>query len=98
MLQINWNRWASPLDKDLPRGKTNNIAYGTIYYLFFSTSLLLPFRFTKETARFKDDLDVMKYICKEFWTALYKKQIDNLRTNHQVETYQGGRHEAVIKI
>ena len=43
-------------------------------------------RFTKETARFKDDLDVMKYICKEFWTALYKKQIDNLRTNHQVFT------------
>jgi hypothetical protein len=44
----------------------------------------LSSRFTKETARFKDDLDVMKYICKEFWTALYKKQIDNLRTNHQV--------------
>ena len=26
----------------------------------------------------------MKYICKDFWTAVYKKQIDNLRTNHQV--------------
>ncbi|KAJ7380019.1 Trafficking protein particle complex subunit 6B [Desmophyllum pertusum] len=25
----------------------------------------------------------MKYICKDFWTAVYKKQIDNLRTNHQ---------------
>ena len=26
----------------------------------------------------------MKFICKDFWTCLFKKQIDNLRTNHQV--------------
>ncbi|KAK0142746.1 Trafficking protein particle complex subunit 6B [Merluccius polli] len=40
-------------------------------------------RFTKETPRFKDELDIMKFICKDFWTCLFKKQIDNLRTNHQ---------------
>ncbi|XP_028309007.1 trafficking protein particle complex subunit 6b isoform X1 [Gouania willdenowi] len=40
-------------------------------------------RLTKETSRFKDELDVMKFICKDFWTCLFKKQIDNLRTNHQ---------------
>ncbi|KAF5895016.1 trafficking protein particle complex subunit 6B, partial [Clarias magur] len=40
-------------------------------------------RFTKDTARFKDELDVMKFICKDFWTCVFKKQIDNLRTNHQ---------------
>lgn len=40
--------------------------------------------FTKDTPRFKDELDTMKFICKDFWSALYKKQIDNLRTNHQV--------------
>lgn len=40
-------------------------------------------RLTKETARFKDELDVMKFICKDFWTSVFKKQIDNLRTNHQ---------------
>ncbi|XP_059914681.1 trafficking protein particle complex subunit 6b [Gadus macrocephalus] len=40
-------------------------------------------RFTKETPRFKDELDVMKFICKDFLTCLFKKQIDNLRTNHQ---------------
>ena len=33
--------------------------------------------------RFKDELDTMKFICTDFWTAIYKKQIDNLRTNHQ---------------
>lgn len=40
-------------------------------------------RFTKDTPRFKDELDVMKFICKDFWTSVFKKQIDNLRTNHQ---------------
>ncbi|XP_008316743.1 trafficking protein particle complex subunit 6b [Cynoglossus semilaevis] len=40
-------------------------------------------RMTKDTARFKDELDVMKFICKDFWTCVFKKQIDNLRTNHQ---------------
>uniref|UniRef100_A0A8C6QDB4 Trafficking protein particle complex 6B n=1 Tax=Nannospalax galili TaxID=1026970 RepID=A0A8C6QDB4_NANGA len=40
-------------------------------------------RLTKDTARFKDELDIMKFICKDFWTTVFKKQIDNLRTNHQ---------------
>lgn len=46
---------------------------------------LVSRRLTKDTARFKDELDVMKFICKDFWTCVFKKQIDNLRTNHQVE-------------
>ncbi|XP_074078965.1 trafficking protein particle complex subunit 6B-like isoform X2 [Macrotis lagotis] len=40
-------------------------------------------RFTKDTATFKDELETMKFICKDFWTTVFKKQIDNLRTNHQ---------------
>lgn len=38
---------------------------------------------TKDWTRFKDELDIMKFICKEFWTSIFRKQIDNLRTNHQ---------------
>lgn len=38
---------------------------------------------TKDSNRFKDDLDIMKFICRDFWTAFYRKQVDNLRTNHQ---------------
>ena len=38
---------------------------------------------TKDWQRFKDELDVLKFVCKEFWSAVFKKQIDNLRTNHQ---------------
>ncbi|KAK2150035.1 hypothetical protein LSH36_427g06049 [Paralvinella palmiformis] len=40
-------------------------------------------RITKDLPRFKDELDVMKFVCKDFWTVVYKKQVDNLRTNHQ---------------
>ncbi|XP_073924207.1 trafficking protein particle complex subunit 6B isoform X2 [Castor canadensis] len=47
-------------------------------------------RFTKDTARFKDELDIMKFICKDFWTTVFKKQIDNLRTNHQYLAFTCG--------
>ncbi|XP_062408712.1 trafficking protein particle complex subunit 6B, like [Sardina pilchardus] len=40
-------------------------------------------RFTKDSPGFKDELDVMKFLCKDFWTNIFRKQIDNLRTNHQ---------------
>ncbi|EAU93354.1 trafficking protein particle complex subunit 6B [Coprinopsis cinerea okayama7 len=32
---------------------------------------------------FTDTLDVIKFICKDLWNALFNKQIDNLRTNHR---------------
>nr|XP_033484710.1 trafficking protein particle complex subunit 6b isoform X3 [Epinephelus lanceolatus] len=47
-------------------------------------------RLTKDTARFKDELDIMKFICKDFWTCVFKKQIDNLRTNHQYLAFTCG--------
>lgn len=28
-------------------------------------------------------LDVMKFICKEFWAEVFRKSVDNLRTNHR---------------
>lgn len=40
-------------------------------------------RFTREHPRFKDELDTMMFVCKDFWLAVFKKQVDNLRTNHQ---------------
>ena len=40
-------------------------------------------RLTRELPRFKDELDTMKFICTDFWSSIYKKQINNLRTNHQ---------------
>ncbi|KAM0790725.1 hypothetical protein ACM66B_004580 [Microbotryomycetes sp. NB124-2] len=30
-----------------------------------------------------DALEIVKFVCKDVWIALYDKQIDNLRTNHR---------------
>merc|ERR1711997_337388 len=40
-------------------------------------------KLTREHPKFKDELDLMKFICKDYWVCIFRKQIDNLRTNHQ---------------
>ncbi|XP_010276960.1 PREDICTED: trafficking protein particle complex subunit 6B-like isoform X2 [Nelumbo nucifera] len=40
-------------------------------------------RYTMERPRFSDHLEAIKFICKDFWAELFKKQIDNLKTNHR---------------
>jgi len=51
--------------------------------LGFNTGFRLIERLTRESSKFKDELDLMKFVCKDFWVSLFKKQVDNLRTNHQ---------------
>ncbi|KAI0271659.1 TRAPP complex subunit trs33 [Gloeopeniophorella convolvens] len=34
-------------------------------------------------AAFTDTLDIVKFICKDLWSACWDKQVDNLRTNHR---------------
>lgn len=41
-------------------------------------------RFSRDRPRFTDALDVIKFLCKDLWTLVFKKQIDNLKTNHRV--------------
>lgn len=33
--------------------------------------------------RLEHDLDMVKFVCKDFWEAVFSKQIDVLRTNHR---------------
>eukprot|EP01095_Lingulamoeba_sp_RSL-Kostka_P018102 TRINITY_DN977_c0_g1_i1.p1 TRINITY_DN977_c0_g1~~TRINITY_DN977_c0_g1_i1.p1 ORF type:complete len:175 (+),score=22.38 TRINITY_DN977_c0_g1_i1:172-696(+) len=40
-------------------------------------------RYTKHKRLFHEDLDIIKFICKDFWTLVFSKQIDNLLTNHK---------------
>ncbi|KIW56946.1 hypothetical protein PV05_05558 [Exophiala xenobiotica] len=40
-------------------------------------------RFSRDRPRFTDHLDVIKFLCKDVWTVVFKKQIDNLKTNHR---------------
>ncbi|KAI5056517.1 hypothetical protein GOP47_0028335 [Adiantum capillus-veneris] len=39
--------------------------------------------YTKERPRFGDHLEAIKFICKDFWAEIFKKQVDNLKTNHR---------------
>jgi hypothetical protein len=41
-------------------------------------------RFSRDKPRFQDTLDAIKFLCKDLWMIVFKKQIDNLKTNHQV--------------
>ncbi|KAG9230335.1 transporter particle component [Amylocarpus encephaloides] len=40
-------------------------------------------RFSKDRPRFTDTLDVIKFLCKDLWMLVFRKQIDNLKTNHR---------------
>ncbi|EKD13468.1 uncharacterized protein L3040_008665 [Drepanopeziza brunnea f. sp. 'multigermtubi'] len=40
-------------------------------------------RFSRDRPRFTDTLDVIKFLCKDLWTLVFRKQIDNLKTNHR---------------
>jgi hypothetical protein len=45
-----------------------------------------------------DPLEVVKFMCKEFWIAVFKKQVDNLRTNHRVSpTNQITNHRVKVE-
>ena len=39
--------------------------------------------FSRDRARMLDTLDVIKFCCKDLWTIVFRKQIDNLKTNHR---------------
>ncbi|KAL9640493.1 MAG: hypothetical protein Q9164_000243 [Protoblastenia rupestris] len=40
-------------------------------------------RFSRDRPRFADTLDMIKFLCKDMWTLVFRKQIDNLKTNHR---------------
>ncbi|XP_055700855.1 trafficking protein particle complex subunit 6b-like [Phlebotomus papatasi] len=67
-------------DKDV---KKNENDLSDLEYIGFTTGYRIIERLTREWPRFKDELETLKFICTDFWSSIYKKQIDNLRTNHQ---------------
>jgi hypothetical protein len=40
-------------------------------------------RYSKDCPRLGETLEVIKFLCKDLWLLLFKKQVDNLRTNHK---------------
>ena len=65
-------------------GSDRNKALSDVESIGFSTGYRLVEKITREHPKFKDELDLMKFICKDYWVCVFRKQIDNLRTNHFV--------------
>ena len=42
-----------------------------------------PNRFSANRPRPQTALDSIKFVCKDLWPLLFRKQIDNLKTNHR---------------
>jgi trafficking protein particle complex subunit 6 len=51
--------------------------------LGFDVGTRLVERYAMERERLEADLDIVKFICKDFWEQTFKKQVDVLRTNHK---------------
>uniref|UniRef100_A0A915PUS4 Uncharacterized protein n=1 Tax=Setaria digitata TaxID=48799 RepID=A0A915PUS4_9BILA len=52
--------------------------------LGYRVGFVLVEKIARDLPRMITELEKMKFLCKEFWTAAFGKQVDNLRTNHQV--------------
>ncbi|KMQ42397.1 hypothetical protein A7C99_1076 [Trichophyton rubrum] len=57
--------------------------YFRLESLGYRVGLGLGERFSRDRPRFADNLDVIKFLCKDLWTILFRKQVDNLKTNHR---------------
>ena len=57
-----------------------------IIYIFREQESLTVYsiRFSRDRPRFTDTLDMIKFLCKDVWQLIFRKQIDNLKTNHRV--------------
>ncbi|KAG4303940.1 hypothetical protein PORY_002684 [Pneumocystis oryctolagi] len=57
--------------------------YDKLELLGFKVGQRLIERFSRDKPCFVERLDIIKFICKDLWMLLFKKQIDNLKTNHK---------------
>lgn len=46
-------------------------------------------RLPRETLAVREELDALKFLCKDLWAATFQKHMDGLRTNHQVGVRAG---------
>ncbi|KAL2763087.1 trafficking protein particle complex subunit 6A isoform 2 [Daubentonia madagascariensis] len=49
----------------------------------FRVGRALGERLPRETLAFREELDALKFLCKDLWVAVFQKQMDGLCTNHQ---------------
>ncbi len=51
--------------------------------LGFQVGSRITERFTRNYPKFLTTLEVVKFLCKDFWNSIFGKQVDKLQTNHR---------------
>ncbi|KAI0024871.1 transport protein particle component [Xylariomycetidae sp. FL0641] len=72
-------RTATKMDDDEER----EAVFFRLEALGYRVGLGLVERFSRDRPRFNDTLDAIKFVCKDLWMLVFKKQVDNLKTNHR---------------
>ncbi|PVI02707.1 transport protein particle component [Periconia macrospinosa] len=69
----------APVDEEEAR----EAVFHRLESLGYRVGLGIVERFSRATPRPTDPLSTIKFLCKDLWTLLFRKQIDNLKTNHR---------------
>ncbi|XP_032118559.1 trafficking protein particle complex subunit 6A isoform X3 [Sapajus apella] len=79
--------WAHDPDPG-PGGQNMNLS--VLESMGFRVGQALGERLPREMLAFREELDVLKFLCKDLWLAAFQKQMDSLRTNHQFLAFTCG--------
>lgn len=60
-----------------------DIAATKLEALGFSVGQKLAERYATDRTIFHEKIDIIKFVCREFWSNLFQKQVDSLRTNRK---------------
>ena len=64
--------------------ETRELVFARLDGLGYRVGLGVVDRFVRDKPRFGDVLDVIKFVCKDLWLVVWRKQVDGLKTNHRV--------------
>lgn len=70
-------------NKDQDEDEIRETTFFRLESLGYRVGQGLAERFSRDRPRFSDNLDVIKFLCKDLWIIVFKKQVDNLKTNHR---------------
>nr|XP_014723798.2 trafficking protein particle complex subunit 6A isoform X16 [Equus asinus] len=79
--------WAHDPDPG-PGGQ--NMSLSVLEGMGFRVGQALGERLSRETLAYREELDILKFLCKDLWMAVFQKQMDSLRTNHQASPLPRG--------
>ncbi|XP_070354477.1 trafficking protein particle complex subunit 6A isoform X20 [Equus asinus] len=67
-----------------------NMSLSVLEGMGFRVGQALGERLSRETLAYREELDILKFLCKDLWMAVFQKQMDSLRTNHQTSPLPRG--------